>query len=220
MEKSVLLLMITILFSSCRKPIPDDIKISASGFVIDTVKNKLLSGAVVEIYGKHLTFYGLSGGDSVTSTITDRNGNFSLSFITDGKYYAYGIGVKPMRDDNFTYDNSRNSNKEVKIGENSDLRLKARELNFLKETLKIDQNPYDTLNIYDQYDEFVFYNRHKIDTTLYYKVLPMAMNYFYYSTWDSKIGRYRLQVLDTLDIKMADTTYFTKYINKLAIKID
>jgi hypothetical protein len=220
MKSLVIFLMITVLFSSCRKPIPGDIKISASGFVIDTVKNKLLSGAVVEIDGSYLNLFGLTGGDSVTSTTTDRNGNFFLSFITDGKFYAYNIRVRPMRDDNFTRDISRNSNKEVKTGENNDLRLKARELNFLKETLIIDQNPYDTLAIWNSYDISHFYNKHKIDTVLYFLVLPMAKNYFFFHTWDSKIGRERLQILDTLDIKMADTTYFTKHINNLEIKID
>lgn len=212
-------MIILLLFHSCRKPIPSELNISASGFVSDTVKNKVLKSATVEVGGLHLTFYGLSGGDSITSTLTDKNGFFNLNFITDGKYYAYRIVVKPMPNDIYVSDNSRNSVADLKIGNNPNLHLKARELNYLKERIIVNQNPYDTLHIYNSYDGFKFYNHHQFDTTLLFKVLPMATNYFYYYTWDSKLGRERWQS-DTLRIEMADTTYYTKNINKLELKLN
>jgi len=214
------ILLLLLLIISCRKPIPENIQYSASGFVMDTVKNKYLDKATVEVFGCKLTFYGLSCGDSVASVLTDKNGYFSLKFITNGKFYSYSIGVKPMTNDNYVHDYSINSNLELKKGENNNILLKARELNFLQERLKIDQNPYDTLMIYNTYDQIIFYNQHHIDTILYFKVFPQVMNYFYYYNWDSKILKERRQILDSVEIKMADTTYYTKHISNLVININ
>lgn len=164
--------------------------------------------------------FGLSCNDSVTSTKTNQDGRFSLNFITDGKSHSYYAEVMPMPNDNFVHDQSNNSNRELKLGDNNNLRLKARELNILKVKIKIDSNPYDTLNISTLYGGFDFYNCHHIDTILYFKVFPLSMNYLYFYNWDSKLLKDRREIKDSINIKMVDTTYYSKYINILDIKID
>ena len=89
MNTRLIILIILITIASCRKPIPPDIQISASGIAIDTVKNKKLANATVYVRGCNYNFYGLFCHDSVTSIKTNMDGSFSLSFLTDGKYRSY-----------------------------------------------------------------------------------------------------------------------------------
>ena len=112
-----------------------------------------------------------------------------------------------MPDDNFVEDISENSGAILKVGENNNLRLKARELNILKYSLKINENPYDTLMIYSHYDNTFFYNQSHINTVIYFWVLPMSLQFIYGYTKDWSILRYRSQIIDTIDVQLADTTY-------------
>ena len=144
---------------------------------------------------------------------TTADGNFALSFKTNnGKYASYAVAVEPMSDDLYTKDYSNNAASGIKIGENNQIRLKARELNILMAKISILENPFDTILIHNYYSDFWIYNHRKIDTTFTFQILPMCLNSITYSIWDSKNLKQRT-LKDTMTIYMADTTFYKRIIN-------
>ena len=191
---------------------PEDTNVVVSGIVIDTVKNKYLPYATVVIWGCNRSWFN-GYCDSITSTKTTADGNFALSFKTNnGKYASYAVAVEPMSDDLYTKDYSNNAASGIKIGENNQIRLKARELNILMAKISILENPFDTILIHNYYSDFWIYNHRKIDTTFTFQILPMCLNSITYSIWDSKNLKQRT-LKDTMTIYMADTTFYKRIIN-------
>jgi hypothetical protein len=218
MLRITLFLTIIVLIFSCHpKKIESGNLISASGFVIDTVKNKKLSGVNLTIYSCKYTWTGYYETDSITSTTTDKDGNFSLSFKTDGNSPAYSLRFEPYYNKKYLEDQSQ-KRVMLKIGDNNILKIKAREYIQLISRIKIIENRFDTLQLDDEnynLSGIVFYNKHQIDTTLFLKVLPMNKYILSLKTWDSKNNNFFKRILDTINTTMNDTNYYSKTIDKL-----
>jgi len=221
-------LPILFILTSCWKEVSPNINISVSGYVVDTVKNKNIKNVKVVILGYKYSICLLCFNhqlyDTVKSIRTNDNGTFSMSFITNGKSDAYRIVVDRPKDDNYTLTNIEKGNKvELKVGNNANIRLQVREFTKLKAHVKILNNPYDTLyldmNFYNKYQDNAFYKKHSIDTTITFNVLPMSKETLQFSTW-IKSKNYELWslTLDTITLKMDDTTFYSKTINILQLK--
>jgi hypothetical protein len=211
MVRFIMLLIVLSLFASCYKTLPGGIDVTVTGFVVDTVKTKYLPKATVIVWGCNGGMFS-SFCDSVTSAKTDADGKFALNFTTDGKYAWYSAAVEPMADDRYTNDYYGNPDAAIKMGENKNVRLKARELNILWAKITILENPFDTLLISNYYSMIWIYNHRRIDTILSLQVLPMCLNHIGYSIWDSKHLKYRT-LKDTMTVNMADTTFYTRVFN-------
>jgi hypothetical protein len=204
--KNLNLMVVTIIFLvtaySCKKAIPENVVTTVKGFVIDTVKNKRLSNAKVSIYGCRQTTFSISCATLITSTRTNSNGDFSINFNSDGKSISFQAEVD--YDENFDYSST------VKLleGNTNDIKLTAREFNYLKTRLIITNNPFDTLVNLSRNTRHIFYGQ-TLDTTIMNRVLPNGINFIIYSAWDRNVGKYR-RLIDTLTVGMQDTINYTR----------
>lgn len=188
---------------TCRKePIPTNVTTTVNGFVIDSTKNKKLPNATVAILGCKQTFYGISCADIITTTKTNANGEFNMTFNSDGK--SIGFSVELMYDENYDY----SSIVPIVAGTTNNIKITAREYNFLKTHLIISNNPFDTLVCLSSNVRHFLYG-HYVDTNVMNRVLPNSTNYIIYSAWDYTLGRYR-QLIDTLQIGSQDTTIYNR----------
>ena len=211
------IILIVCLFNSCDK-IKPNITVTASGYVIDTVKNKNVSGVTIEVLAcKAAIRFSAPHYDSITSVITNNKGQYSISFISNDKDNFYKIRIGGSNKENYTtaisqYEASLN------IGENNGIRLQAREFTRLKAHIIIYNNKYDSLqlggdNFYNNfYNSIDFFQKHSIDTIIIFKVLPMSKEKFTFSRPNNMLWSF---MLDSINIRMDDTTYYSKTINIL-----
>lgn len=222
-------LLTIVAISSCRKPIPAGKNIQANGFVIDSIKNKILPYATVYLFGGNQTFYGISyGGQPLDSAIADINGNFSINYVTKGNSVDYALGISSATYGGYAYNGSYvvdvahsmypfNFSTQI-----NNLAVRARELNYAKISLKVLSNPYDTFYVrvsppYGQFHLSYFLKGQSIDTLITTRVLPNSTNYiFYYATRltiDS--GSVSRRLIDTLNVNLSDTTRIIKNIGSI-----
>ena len=194
--------LVTVLFIACKKPIASNVRTIVKGYVVDVVKNKKLTNATVIINSCHEANFRTFCNDSLTSTKTNLNGEFEVSFQGDGKSIGFEASVKT--DENYDY----STDLTLTAGKVNNIELHAREKSFLRANIHITNNPINPLAILSIGTKHVIYNR-SIDTLLYFRVLPMSPNLIIYSAWDTSVGRYR-QLIDTLQITMQDTTLYRK----------
>jgi hypothetical protein len=211
MKKIYLTLFVAVLLFSCAKDIKKGTRISARGFVIDTVKNKNLAFAKIYLVGgkvrasNGVTYY----YNHVDSTLSDINGNFSFDYRAEGNSVDYVLEV--ASDDKY----SSNQYQQIPFVNNeTNVRLKSQELNFLKLNLKVDFNRYDTFYVYPSHG---FYKRligRSIDTTILLKVLPNNTNSITYRVMSigNDSGAIYRRLIDTLNIGLTDTTNHTRRI--------
>jgi hypothetical protein len=175
---------------------------TVKGFVIDTVKNKRLPNATVIINGCHEANFRTYCIDSLTSTKTDVNGEFEITFRADG--HSTGFEATVLTDENYDYSTSQT----LEPGKTNNISLKTREKNYLKANIKVTNNIFDTLVALSIGTKHIIYGRNP-DTLLYFRVLPNTQNLLIFSAWDKNVGRYR-RLIDTLQITMQDTTIYNK----------
>lgn len=197
----MLFLMSTFMFC-IKEAIPTNVVTTVNGFVIDSTKNKRLSKANIVIYGCGKTFYGVYCTDSITTATTNSDGEFSVKFNSDGKSIRFTAELIP--DENYNY----SSTVDLNTGTTNNIKIVAREYNFLKTHLNIKNNPFDTLVCLSGNVRHIFYGR-SIDTNVINRVLPNSINYVIYSAWDRNVGRYR-QLIDTLQIDSRDTIIYNR----------
>jgi hypothetical protein len=206
-----LTILVAVLLSSCAKDIKKGTRIFASGFVIDTVKNKNLAFAKVYLVGgkvrgsNGVTYY----YNYVDSTLTDVNGNFSIDYKAERNSVDYVLEV--ASDDKFgsnEYQQFQFENNETNV------RLKSQELNFLKLNLKVDFNRYDTFYIYPSHGFTKRLIGRSIDTAVLLKVLPNNANTITYRIMSigNDSGAIYRKITDTLNIGLTDTTNISKRI--------
>ena len=194
------ILLITAL--SCRKAIPKNVVTTVNGYVIDTIKNKRLPNATVAIYGCKQTTFNISCAYEIATTKTDSNGDFSITFNSDGKSIEFEAKIN--YDENYDY----SSKITLTAGRINTVKITAREYNYLKTHLIITNNPFDTLVNLSANVRHIFYGR-TLDTTIMNRVLPNATNLIIYSAWDRNVGRYR-RLIDTLQIGIQDTINYSR----------
>lgn len=205
MQKSYVILfsfLLTGLFFACKKPISSSIRTTVKGFVIDTVKNKRLPKATVIINGCHQANFRTYCIDSLTSTKTNANGEFEITFQSDGT--SIGFEATVSTDENYDYSTFQT----LEPGKTNTISLKAREKNYLKANINVTNNPLDPLVILSIGTKHIIYSR-SVDTLLWFRTLPSAQNLMIFTAWDRSAGGYR-QLIDTLQITMQDTTYYRK----------
>ena len=210
MKRIFLQLCIAGLLFSCAKDVKKGTKISVSGFLVDTVKNKNLSFAKIYLVGCKNNFSGSTFCyDYLDSALTDINGNFSISYRTEGKSIDYVLEVK--NDNNF----GDNLFQQFHFTNNSsNIRLKCQELNFLKLNLKVDFNHYDTFYIYPSHGFSKRLIGLNFDTTVLLKVLPNNKNIIMYQIMSigNDSGAIYRRLRDTLNVGLSDTTVTSKRI--------
>jgi hypothetical protein len=130
--------------TACRKDIPKGKLIQASGFVIDSVKNKKLSNVIVYLYGAHSTFYGVYYDiGPLDSTVSDNNGNFSLKYNAEGKSVDHALAIGNVvyggytNQPNYIIDITHPIYPFNYSQQLNNIGLKARELNYAKVNLKV-----------------------------------------------------------------------------------
>ena len=200
------LMIVTIIFLvtvySCKKEIPANVVTTVKGFVFDTVKNKRLSNAKVSIYGCRQTTFKISCATLITSTRTNSNGDFNITFNGDGKSLSFQAEVD--YDENFDF----SSTVKLQAGNTNDIRLTAREFNYLKTRLIISNNPFDTLVSLSRNTRHIFYGQ-TLDTTIMNRILPNSLNSIIYTAWDKNVGKYR-RLIDTFTVGIQDTINYTR----------
>ncbi len=195
-------ILLTGFLVACKKPISSSTRTTVKGFVIDTVKNKKLPNATVIINGCHQANFRTYCIDSLTSTKTDANGEFEITFQSDGSSIGFEVTVET--DDNYDFSIAQS----LEPGKTNNVQLKAREKNYLKANIKVTNNLIDPLVILSIGTKHVIYSS-GTDTLLYFRVLPMAQNLIIFSSWDKNAGGYR-QLIDTIQISLQDTTLYRK----------
>ncbi|WP_298296241.1 hypothetical protein [Hydrotalea sp.] len=221
--------LILLFLPACRKDVPKGQLIQATGFVIDSVKNKKLSDVTVYLYGAHSTFYGVYYDDGpLDSTISDKDGNFSIKYNAEGNSVDYALAIG-----NVVYGGYTNqTNYVIDIShpiyifdysyQLTDVALKARELNYARVNLKVLSNPYDTLylDVSTTYGELFLRNRfigRSVDTSFLTRYLPNTTNIFEYKILSSRIvdsaTMFIRRMPDTLQSVLKDTIVISKIIN-------
>src|SRR5687768_12025995 len=168
MQKIIVILFtfyLTLIIFSCKKSISSSVMTAVKGSVIDTVKNKRLSNARVIINGCHEANFRTYCIDSLTSTKTNANGEFELTFRSDGKSIGFEASIET--DDNYDY----STYQRLEPGKTNTIQLKAREKNYLKANINVTDNPLDPLVILSIGTKHVIYLR-SVDTLLLFRVLP------------------------------------------------
>ena len=221
---------LTLLFlTACRKDVPKGQAIQATGFVIDSVKNKKLSNVTVYLYGAHSTFYGVYYDDGpLDSAISDKDGNFSIKYYAEGNSVDYALAIGNVMYGGY----SNQTNYVIDIShpiyifnyshQLNNVALKARELNYARVNLKVLSNPYDTLflDVGTAYGELFLRNQFigtSVDTSFLIRYLPNATNVFEYQILSTRIvdssTMFIRQMPDTLQPVMKDTIVISKTIN-------
>jgi hypothetical protein len=195
-------LLLTGILFACKKTISSNISTTVKGFVIDTVKNKRLPNATVIINGCDQANFRTYCIDSLTSTKTNANGEFEITFQSNGT--SIGFEATVSTDENYDYSTFQT----LEPGKTNTISLKAREKNYLKANINVTNNPLEPLVVLSIGTKHVIYSRN-VDTLLWFRVLPGAQNLIIFSAWDRSAGGYR-QLIDTLQINMQDTTYYRK----------
>ena len=221
--------LILLVLTACRKDVPKGQPIKADGFVIDSIKNKKLSNVTVYLYGAHSTFYGVYYDvGPLDSTVTDNNGNFSISYNAEGKSVDYALAIGNVvyggftSQNNYVVDISHSLYRFNYLHQLNNVALRARELNYARVNLKVFSNPYDTLflDVSTAYGELFL--RHQfigtsIDTSFLTRYLPNATNFFEYKILATRIvdsaTMFIRRMPDTLQLEMKDTIVISKTIN-------
>jgi hypothetical protein len=223
----ILLVLIVISFSGCRKNIQAGVNIRANGFVIDSVKNKKLGNVTVYLISGHEFGFGeVDYSGVIDSTVTNADGSFSINYTADGKSYDYALSLKYM--DPYVL---RGFNEVIPDRMHlfyafdfktqlSDIAISARELNFMKIHLRLLSNPYDTLLLFVNpsfalaQQEYDLYGN-IIDTTLLARSLPEGQNFVSYTIIPTQLRDSVLfrEVTDTIITNLSDTFAIQKNIS-------
>lgn len=239
---SLVLLTIVTTLTSCRKDVPLGTRVTASGIVFDSVKNKVLANAKLYLFGAHRTFYGIYYSDGpLDSTVSDNNGKFSISFTADGKTIDYGLQLGVLEYGGYVYNNQTNyviDNTQPLFKFNystnvSNAVVRGRELNFTKIHLKVLRNPFDTFLVRTSaIRQVTLLKGQSIDTTIFVRHLPNELNkieYYTQSTRDTvglaaansnpngPFTSIRRIIRDTLNANLADTISISKTIQNSSL---
>lgn len=206
MIKNIIILIafiFTVCFSSCYKKISQDNITTVKGFVIDTIKNKRLANATVKINNCYYNYgyFKVFCNDSLTSIITDKNGEFELKFRSEGEPIAFEASV--VTDENF----DKSNQVPLKGGDINTIRLKAEEKNFLKTNIKINNNPFENLLVLINGSRKIIYGQNK-DTLIYFRVFPNSENHIRFVAYDKTIEKYR-SLDKVIKTDLSDTTYYS-----------
>jgi len=226
--------MILMASIKCKKDvIPTGQLIQANGYVMDNFKNKHLPNVKIYLYGGIETYGNITySGPPLDSAMSDANGNFSISYHTEGTSVDYALIIGnylhvgyPMQYDYVT-DISQPAYAFNGVSNLNNIVLKARELNYVRLNLKVLSNPYDTLDInvtstIGAYGNYFILHRltgSHIDTSLYTRYLPgtylTSFGYFVENHFlsDSLTGFMR-SIYDTLPSNSKDTVIYSKTFN-------
>ena len=235
---SLVVLTILATLTSCRKEVPLGTKVTATGIVLDSVKNKVLANAKLYLFGAHQTFYGIGYSEGpLDSTVSDNNGKFSINFNADGKSIDYGLQLGVLEYGGYVYNNQTNyvidyTQPLFKFNYSTNISnavVRGRELNFTKIRLKVLVNPFDTFLV--RTDVLVriatLIKGQSIDTTIIVRHLPNQQNVIQYYTESLRdtvglaalnsnpnvhLYSVRRMLADTINAGMSDTLYLNKTI--------
>lgn len=210
MKKIVPILLFLFLCNACIKDLKRGDRINVSGSVIDTVKNKKLPNVKVYLVGCVNSIpYGIFCYNKDDSTVTDGDGNFSLTYSSNIKRRGYVLEIS--KDNNYSY----NLHREYNFPNNGkDVILYTQELNLLRLNIKIDFNPYDTFYVIPEHGDYKQLIGRSIDTTILIKVLPNNTNMITYQIMsiNKDSGAIYRRLRDTLQIGLTDITNYSKRI--------
>jgi len=202
-SKILIIIVATTLIQACIKvhAVYNTVTINVTGVVIDTVKNIKIANQkviLVSCYAQGLT--PLVCGNLVASTTTDSSGKFEFNITAQD---TLGFQIRAVLDSNYYFPFSQSE--QVIPNKTNVFTLYAREINYVKGDIKVDNNPFNRIFIDCGNTYYIIYGN-SIDTTLYFKILPNAQNVMMYSVFDSAYGKDRM-LLDTIQTTLADTMY-------------
>jgi hypothetical protein len=209
--------------------VPVGTRVTASGIVFDSVKNKVLANAKLYLFGANQTFYGVYYSQGpLDSTVSDNNGKFSISFTADGKSIDYGLQLGVLGYGGYVYNNETNYVMDItqpmfKFNYSTSVSnavVRGRELNYTKLHLKVLVNPFDTIKVMSKANrQEILIRGQSVDTILFVRHLPNQPNIIEYYTESIRdtVGyimgtSIRRTTRDTLQTGMADTIYHSKTI--------
>ncbi len=201
MGLSILIYLIGL--NACKKEVANT---SVSGTVLDTVMNKVAANQKVIVVSCYQGNFRPICGNLIASTITNARGEFEISFVAPKNPYGYEIRAGF---DSTYYFSSSPSEEVIPLQKNS-YTLYARQISFLKASIKVNNNPFNQMVISCGNSNHALTGA-TIDTTLYFKILPKADNKVIFTVWDPGVGKYR-GLIDTLQIGLQDTTLYSKQI--------
>ncbi len=212
--------------ASCRKEVEKGTEINASGFVLDSVKNKRLPSVKVYLYGAKQTFYGVHYTiGPLDSAISDPSGNFSIHYRAEGRSIDYALTLNPSwAGDEVAYasDFTQAEHRFNYATQVTGVVLKARELHPARIWLQVASNPYDTFYVSILKYGGIGYTHHlirgkSIDTVLYAQALPNGLNFVSYmaARIGADSGSIDRRLMDSLITNLDDTVQLTKRINSI-----
>lgn len=204
---ALIVAMVPITFINCEDLIPAGLETSVRGRVYDSVRQEIVSGAKVIVWRCRVSFHpGTVCSNVVDSVRTDKQGRFNVDFITQGNASQYKVAV--FEDESFI----NASWEEVEAGRPNFISLYARELKHIRVEVQIGNNPVNQIYLRTASSNLARIYQRTRDTVIYGRVLPMAENELYFTTYDTSINQARRSV-DVVNVDLRDTTHFLKKIS-------
>lgn len=195
----------TLIVSCSKDPIPINVVTTVVEYAIDSTKNnKRLANVLVEILGCTQGAYSQFCKDSITNTRTDENGEFKISFNSDGKSVGFIAQINNRNNDIL-----KNNSVRLTPGITNTIVLKAIKKTCFKTHLKILKNPYDSILYFSDWKWQTFYG-FSIDTFIVSKA--NYINRVSIKVFDTDSNKYRIYN-DNVFSNSNDTTYHQVAIN-------
>jgi hypothetical protein len=165
----VLLLAVTI--SSCRKKIEPGIKTTVTGTVFDYNKQKAIANVPIGIIEYERGFYGPLPKGVIDSTVSGIDGRYSITFSTTGQGVEYRIGFAPGTN-YYTIQDAVG----VRVGRDTTVNFWAIELHTLKARIQMVDNPNPPLRVSTITGTGARIYGMNNDTTVFLKIIPNVSN--------------------------------------------
>ncbi|RPD41754.1 hypothetical protein [Chitinophaga barathri] len=155
------------LCTSCEKNIPEGLTVSVGGTLVDENTGRPIPYIWMQVNGNNYPAHPPLD-NSIVAVQTDKDGYFSASFKTDGRYRQYTLSKGTI--ENRVYKAERLALDPRKY---NNILIKAKNWNILQVNLKVLQNPYDTLSYEAQMFntnnyEYLLKGR-QLDTVVYFR---------------------------------------------------
>ena len=174
------------------------------GQVYDSVKQTMLEDVNVILWSCQRSFSsaGITCNTIVDSARTNKNGRYLMHFLPDQTTDEYMVVID---NDNSFYSMER---KKVRAGVENFVTIYARQVNYIKVKLTINNNSVGPITMETALGNEVLIPQHIRDTVVYGRVMPNTRNHsIIFYVYDDGLKDTRMSEA-FLNIDLRDTTYF------------
>lgn len=176
-------------------PIEKGLITVVSGKAYDHSWNRPIVG--VKVYLEHVEAVGYRKSTYIDSTLTDSNGNYTLSFTTDGVAFSYYVTFRTNHLGPF---HCYSSQYEIQnFGDAEIFNFEAVKLNIAKIKIHMIDNPNPPLRVYTNYS-WAFIYEHEMDTITSLLVKPNTINQLYFNITNPDSANLYNYRIDTINL--------------------